>query len=652
VLQTIKISTVMRKQVIHINTLPEVKEMVKTARQLPLSHISISFAFTHESPGVFLKNSIVHDIRSIRPVKLAVVLVAPRSRTKAIYHRFVVDLSKPQLIIALSPLFNLSVPFVGYDLKPAFFCLWQLGLPEPDTVWGGHICEQALHLGRYFHRYAPNQGTGVVARISAKTWSHEQLSIQTSLMYACQRHAVPYQPPQKASTDQSADPLPSALAAAQLYGRQVAAATADGIHEHLVTVEMPFVATAARLEWTGVRVSFPKRARIIRKCQPAIERLQQSLQRHGLANYRSHHELTRVFGKAGLLDLFQDGSGYSFDRDHLKPVQDKHPSIPLILALTRLEDLRNSELLALELVGADGRIHPTYDQLGAATGRLTCHQPSILNVVSLLRPLVVPEPGRGIGEVDWSQVEVGIAGAVFGNQKLIDMFNTGDVYATMARVFYQRELPKSARTMSTLNFKEKYPDLRNKMKACTLGIIYGRTPYGIAKDLKCSQRQAQGLYDGFMGMFPHLRQAQRKIAAAAGVQGYALTVSNLHRHRGTSGPVAAWEKRWFVNYCIQGTAAVIFKMACNRLIQLYQPYDARLIIPLHDAVVFEAPLEAFEEVTKLTAKVMRKTLREVFPELRPRVTRNVSKPTCWNKDGKVNGLAKWIRKTLTELSLY
>ena len=91
-------------------------------------------------------------------------------------------------------------------------------------------------------------------------------------MCACQRHGVPYQPPPLNPPDQSADPLPSALAAAKLYARQVAAATAHGIHDHLVTVEMPFVATAARLEWTGVRVSEKKRARIIRKCQPAIER--------------------------------------------------------------------------------------------------------------------------------------------------------------------------------------------------------------------------------------------------------------------------------------------------------------------------------------------------------------------------------------------
>jgi DNA polymerase I len=642
--QLTKTANFTRKQVINVNKASEVKEMLKLASQLRLSHIG--FAFTHDNPEVYLKTKFINDIRSIKPVKLAVVLVESRSRTKATLYQYVVDVSNPQLVSALKRLFTLPVPFVGYDLKPAYFCLWQLGLPEPATVWDAHICEQALHLGRYFHRYAPHHD-----RISAKTWSHDQLAFQTSLMCTCQRHGVPYQPPPLNPPDQSLDPLPAAVAAVQLYDRQVAAATADGIHDHLVTVEMPFVATAARLEWTGVRVSEKKRARIIRKCDHLIERLKKSLERQGLANYRSPPELTWFFGNAGLLHLFRDGSSYSFDRDHLKPAKDKHPAIPLMLALSRLEDIRHSELLAPELVGADGRIHPIYDQLVTATGRLTSHLPSIMSVDGLLRPVVIPEPGRGIGEVDWSQVEVGIAGAVFEDPKLIAMFNAGDVYATMAQAFFKAELPKNTRTLPSVKFKKKYSELRNKMKACTLSIFYGGTAYGIAKDLKCPQRQAQALYDGFMAMFPHLRQALRETAATAGVQGYASTVTNLHRHRGTSGPVQDWERRWFANHRIQGTAAAIFKMVCTRLVQLYQPYDAWLIIPLHDAIVFEAPLEAFEEVTNLTATVMCETLEEVFPVLEPRVAVNISKPKCWNKDGQVTGLFRWLRETLRQLTL-
>lgn len=639
-------------QIIKAKTYSQVKQIVKLARQLPLSHVGFSVDFTYDNPGIALKTTIVHDPRTIQPVKLALVLVESHSRTKPTYHRFVVNLGKPQLVKALKPLFRLKVPFVGYDLKPGFFCLWQLGLPAPVTVWDGLVCEQALHLGRYHHKYAPNQGTGVAARISAETWAKEQLAFQTSLVCACQRHGVPLQlPPLNPAADQSGTFLSTPLAAAKLYGPQIAAAKAKGIHDHLVTVEMPFVETNARIEWTGVRVSEKKRARTIAKCDQPIAKLKKNLKRHGLTNYRGRDEMQQFFRQEGALHFFRDGASYSFDREQLKQAKAYHPVIPLILALKRLEDLRNSELLNPDLVGADGRIHPTYKQLVTATGRLTCHHPSILSVDSLLRPIVVPGKGRGIGEVDWSQVEVGIAGAVFGDDKLVDMFNTGDVYAAMAQTFFKAELPKSAKTLSTRKFKEKYPDLRDKMKACTLGIIYGLTPQGLATQLKCPYRQAKDLYDGFMAMFPQLRLGMKKAAVTAGAQGYASTVTNLHRYRGTKGPVQEWETRWFVNHCIQGTAAAIFKMALNRLKRVYEPYDAWVIVPLHDAVIFEAPLEALEEVAKLTARVMRKTLKEVLPILKPRVDINISKPTCWNKDGKVNGLSEWIRKTLQELSL-
>jgi DNA polymerase I len=646
-----KTATLTRNQVTHVKTTAKVKEMVHFTRQLSLSHISIAFDFTYEKE-IFIKNELIPDPHSIQPVALAVVLVETCRRAKTAYHRFVVDLSKPQLVKALQPLFNLKIPFVGYNLKPAYFCLWQLGLPAPATVWDSLVCEQALHLGRYFRRYAPNQGTGVAARVSAKTWSKEQLACHSSLLYACQRHGVPYQPPPQApTTDLSGAFLPVALAAAKLYPRQVTDATARGIHDHLVTIEMPFIQTLARLEWTGVRVSPRKRTRILAKCDKAILKLRKSLQRQGLSNYRSQEEMRQFFQKEGLLHLFRDGTGYAFDRDRLKAAIADHPAIPLILALRRLEDLRNSELLNSGLVGSDGRIHPVYDQLVTATGRLNSHHPSIMSVDGLLRPVVVPKRGRGIGEVDWSQVEIGIAAAVFGDDKLVEMFNMGDVYAAMAQDFFKGDLPKSARTLSTLEFKKKYPELRGKMKACALGILYGKTPYGIAKDMKCSERQAQELYNGFMAMYPHLRQALRKTATAAGVRGYASTVTGLHRYRGTTGPVEGWEKRWFVNHLIQGTAAAIFKMALNRLNKLYKAHDAQLIVPLHDAVIFEAPLEAFEEVAKLTAKVMRKTLKEVLPALKPRVEVNIVKPGCWNKDGKVCGLSQWIRETLKELPL-
>jgi hypothetical protein len=100
----------------------------------------------------------------------------------------------------------------------------------------------------------------------------------------------------------------------------------------------------------------------------------------------------------------------------------------------------------------------------------------VLGLDRTLRPLIVPEPGFGIGEVDLSQIEVGIAAAVYGDDQLVEMFNTGDVYSEMAKLFYREELPEVDRDLPGQRFKKQYAAYRDIMKTCTLGIIYGMTP--------------------------------------------------------------------------------------------------------------------------------------------------------------------------------
>jgi DNA polymerase-1 len=99
-----------------------------------------------------------------------------------------------------------------------------------------------------------------------------------------------------------------------------------------------------------------------------------------------------------------------------------------------------------------------------------------------------------------------------------------------------------------------------------------------------------------------------------------------------------------INHPVQGSAATVFKAAGNRLYRLYPRYDAHLIVPMHDAFVFEAPIGRLQEVADLTERVMCDTLQEYFPELQPKAEPNISHPECWNKDGVVDALGVFIRK--------
>ena len=146
-----------------------------------------------------------------------------------------------------------------------------------------------------------------------------------------------------------------------------------------------------------------------------------------------------------------------------------------------------------------------------------------------------------------------------------------------------------------------------------------------------------------MAMFPALRQALSDLTAFGAVRGFAATASGLRRYRADrSRSLSRWERNWLTNHPVQGSAAVAFKAAGSRLDKLYRRYGAWLIIPMHDAYVFEAPLGVLGEVAALTAKVMCEAVQEYFPELRPRAGVNIDDPSCWNKDGHADALERWL----------
>jgi DNA polymerase-1 len=122
------------------------------------------------------------------------------------------------------------------------------------------------------------------------------------------------------------------------------------------------------------------------------------------------------------------------------------------------------------------------------------------------------------------------------------------------------------------------------------------------------------------------------------------TCTGLRRYRAVErGPLTGWERNWMTNHPVQGSAAVVFKAAGSRLERLYRGHNAWLVIPVHDAFVFEAPLDVLGEVAELTGRVMCDTVREYFPQLRPKAEVNISQPWCWNKDGHADALEKWLQ---------
>jgi DNA polymerase I-like protein with 3'-5' exonuclease and polymerase domains len=643
-----------------VETLEGAQAMLDFAFQRPLSHIGFDTEFRYELPGVMIdKRNTKYDPTSIRPFLLSLAMAEPIDDKGGCLYTFVIDLRIPALMTVLKELFRLPILFVGHFAKVELFCLWKLRLPEPPVLWDTFIFEKLLRLGQHHHKYKLQKFADEFEQIQAKEETREKKVFGLSLVATCQRYDVPYRMevekerlqktflthPDGAhfSEEQIEYSAEDAIAAAKIYPRQIQVAVQNGLLHHCQTVEMAWVITNAQIEWAGVRVDEKKRGETITRINVHLDRLKKHLAaEYGIENTRSHKQLVAFFRNRGLLHKFQTGSKVSFDKKALKKNDPLHPAIALLRASRRASDLLADKLLSPDFVGEDGRVHAEHRQLGTDTGRQTSRWPNLLGLDRVLRPLVIPEPGYGIGEVDWSQVEVGVAAAFYGDDELVRMFNSGDVYSAMAQHFFRDKLPVEDRGSDGKEFKGKHRELRNQMKSCTLGIIYGITPVGLAQTLGTTKTKAAELQDRFMAMFPRLREALLQASRYGAIRGYAHTISGLKRYRGRSGEAIRWEKNWLTNHPVQGSAAVVFKEAGNRLDKLYRQYNARIIIPVHDAFIFEAPLDALESVAGLTSRVMCDTLQEYFPALRPQVEVNISRPDCWNKDGAVGALEKWM----------
>lgn len=636
-----------------VNDRPGIEQVVEFAQQRPLSHIGFDTDVGYRHPGADLQTIKTYDPKSLVPFLLSLSMVEPQGFDSCQMYNFVIDLRNNENIRLLQPLFHLPVCFVSHSIKDKLFCLWMLGLYAPNIVWDTYIHEKALHLGKNHKKYRlKGPMDDVYQQIKASEEKAEADKFMYSLLATCQRYGVPYgvhilpiDPGSKLpiSQGQLDYAIQDAKAAARLYLPQVITATQHGILHHLLTVEMPWIITNAKIQWKGVRIDCDKRDETIGTLQVHKNIFEKKFARHRLDNPRSQEQLITFFEHLGLLHLFTTATGYTFDKYLLKRLQTCHPAIEEIRNYRRIMELLDDKILNPELVGKDGRIHPEHIQLGTDTGRQTSTEPNILGMDRLLRFLIIPESGYGIGEVDWSQHEVGIAAAVYDDDALIEMYNSGDVYTAMVRRFFAKEISPDAALLTDQEFKQRYHKFRKIIKECTLGIFYGMTPYGLAKKLNIPEWRAKRLQQQFFEMFPCLSQQLNTQPRLSAIRGYAATISGLRRNRGQEGSPNSWELNWLSNHPVQGSAAVVFKVAGNRLVKLYEIYDAHLIVPLHDSFVFEAPLEHLQFVAKMTKRVMCETVREYFPKLKPMAEINMSNPDCWNKDDDPDPIGKWLK---------
>jgi DNA polymerase I len=313
-----------------------------------------------------------------------------------------------------------------------------------------------------------------------------------------------------------------------------------------------------------------------------------------------------LFEKLGLSRKRRGKTGYSTDARVLQAIRDEHEIIPKIERHRELSKLAQTYLDALpNWVGPDGRLHTTFEQVTASTGRLSSVNPNLQNIPIRtetgreIRACFIAEPGNVLLSVDYSQVELRVLAHIANEQVLRDIFLRGeDVHTETASAVF--ELPPEQLDVG----------MRSKAKMVNYGIVYGLSAYGLADRLRIEQDEAQEFIDRYLERFPAVAQFMKDAVTQAEEHGYVSTLFGRRRQipeiRARNWQTRKLGERLAVNTVIQGTAADIIKVAMVRASNALADAGLKtaVILQIHDELLFEGPPEELEQATEIVTREM------------------------------------------------
>ncbi len=380
-----------------------------------------------------------------------------------------------------------------------------------------------------------------------------------------------------------------------------------GLEPLLREVELPLVGVLRGMERQGVRLNLARLAAITERVRAEVDRLEREI--HAAAGEEfligSPQQLAEIlFVKLGLSRKRRGKTGFSTDARVLAAIRAEHPIIPMVERWRELSTLVKTYLEPLpELVDADSRLHTTFLQAVATTGRLSSTNPNLQNVPIRtplgreIRGCFEAAPGRLLISADYSQVELRVLAQLAEEPVLKEIFHRGeDVHtATACQVF--------GVTPDQLD-----AGMRSKAKMVNYGIVYGLTDYGLADRLQIDRAEAAGFIERYLERFPAVRTFIERTIVEATDRGYVTTLLGRRRQipelRARNYQQRTLGERLAVNTVIQGTAADIIKVAMVRCDRALAGFETRLILQIHDELLFEGPPEETDDVSRLVRKEM------------------------------------------------
>ncbi|GMV90984.1 MAG: DNA polymerase I [Candidatus Hydrogenedentota bacterium] len=382
-----------------------------------------------------------------------------------------------------------------------------------------------------------------------------------------------------------------------------------GLWELFDRVERPLIGVLARMEQAGVGVDLHLFEELQKEVEGRLKSLEAEI--HQVAGepfqINSPKQLQVIlFEKLGLKPIRKTKTGFSTDVEVLEVLAHEHPLPEKILEYRILEKLRGTYIEALpKLVHpATGRIHTSFNQAVAATGRLSSSDPNLQNIPvrteigKRIREGFVPrDAGRKLISADYSQIELRILAHLSGDAHLKEAFmHDADIHQeTAARVF--GIMPELVT-----------PEMRRQAKAVNFGVIYGISAFGLSRNLGITNAEAARFIDHYFEKYPGVRAWIDATLRQAAKDGYVETLLKRRRYvpeltsRNVSMRRAA--ERIATNTPVQGSAADVIKLAMIRLDEALEGTDAQLILQVHDELVVEAPEDTVQAVAGTMKRIM------------------------------------------------
>lgn len=376
-------------------------------------------------------------------------------------------------------------------------------------------------------------------------------------------------------------------------------------------LELPLSFILSEMETTGVVVDTDRLEKMGVDLDIQLKQMEEKI--HDLAgesfNINSPKQLGVIlFEKLNLPPVKKTKTGYSTSADVLEKLADDHEIIPLLLNFRQVGKLKSTYIDGLlKVVHKDtSKIHTRFNQALTQTGRLSSTEPNLQNIPirmeegRKIRQAFVPsEPGWVIFAADYSQIELRVMAHISQDEKLMEAFREGKDIHT-----------KTAMDVFHVNEEEVTSNMRRQAKAVNFGIIYGISDFGLSQNLGITRKEAGKFIDQYLKSFPGVKKYMDDIILTARANGFVTTILNRRRYlpdiTSRNFNIRGFAERTAMNTPIQGSAADVIKKAMIDMAERLknENLQTRLLLQVHDELIFEAPEHEIEKLKVIVPEVM------------------------------------------------